>query len=304
MRKYRIKDGLYSTKSVTDKIVITFSIIGLCIVAFSQFYLLFWMIMTSLKDDIDVFISMFGLPKTLHFENYVNVIKLIKVSLFVPNKGYVDFKLGTLIFNSIVLATCLPLMGMIVGQISAYIFAKYQFVGREFMLKINLFVMIFPIVGNLASSLRLNYLIGRYDNLFMMCVTGCTPFGGMSLLIMMSFYNAIPKEMMEAAQIDGAGHFTTFLRIHFPLILPTFLLYYMLAIFGAWNDYMTPLVWLPSYPNVALGMYQFQYDSSKYAATLSEVLAGFVMLSVPTVVFYLINQNFLASRMVMAGLKG
>ena len=171
------------------------------------------------------------------------------------------------------------------------------------MLNINLFVIIFPIVGGLASSLQVSHFLGRYDNLLMMCITGAHPFTGLGLLIQMGFYEAIPKEMMEAAQIDGANHWQTFINIHFPVILPTFFLYYMLAIFGSWNDYQTPLVWLPSYPNVALGIYQFQYDAAKYAATLPQVLAGFVYMSIPTVVFYFLNQELLTSRMVMAGLK-
>lgn len=298
--------GVYSTRSVADKIVLTVVIVLLLMVALSQMYVLFWMLYTSLKDDVALFLDMFALPKIGEFcwSNYSSILKLVRVSIFVPGKGYVSYGFGTLLRNSFLLTVFMPLQGQIVSTITAYILSKYRFKGRSFLLAVNFFVIIFPVVGDLASGLKINYAIGRYDNFIMMCVTGAHPFTGLNLLIQMSFYDAIPKEMMEAARIDGAGHFTTFFRIHFPLILPTFFLYYMLAVFASWNDYMTPLVWLPSFPNLALGMFQFQYDAAKYAATLPQVLAGFVIVSIPSVVFYLCNQKLITSRMVMSGLKG
>lgn len=307
--KYKTKEkhrGIYSTKSIADKIVLTVALVMLLIVAITQFYVLFWMIYTSLKDDIALFLNMFALPKIGEFQwsNYLDIFKLVRASVYVAGKGYVEYGFGTLLRNSFVLAILLPVQGQVVQTVTAYIFAKYRFKGRGFLLAVNFFVIIFPVVGNLASGLKINNLIGRYDNLVLYVIMGAHPFSGLNLLIQMSFYEAIPKEMMEAARIDGAGHMTTFLRIHFPLVLPTFFLYYMLAVFGSWNDYNTPLVWLPSMPNLALGMFQFQYDAAKYAATLPQILAGFVIVSVPSVVFYLCNQKLITSRMVMSGLKG
>ena len=305
-KRDKLNPGVFGTKSIFDKILYGVTLACLAVVCLVQLYLVIWMIYSSVKDDIDMFISLFGLPKSgnFHWENYSNVFKLIRVELYVPGEGYVSYGISTLVGNSILLAAVMPIQGLLVGTITAYIFAKYRFVGRGLMLKINYFIMIFPIVGGLASSLKVNYFLGRYDNLVMMCITGAHPFTGMGLLIQMSFYNAIPNEMMEAAQIDGAGHMQTYFHIHFPLMFPTIMLYYVLAVFGAWNDYMTPLIWLPSLPNVALGIYQFQYDAAKYAATLPQVLAAFVMMSIPSVIFYLCNQKLIVSKMVMSGLKG
>lgn len=305
-KKSKLNPGVFASRSVSDKIVYGIAVFFLAVVCLTQFYLVFWMCYTALKDDIDMYISMFALPRpdSLHFENFSNVIKLIRVELFVPSQGYVSFGIPTLFINSILLAFFMPLQGQLVTTICAYIFAKYRFKGRNLMLKINYFVIIFPIVGSLASSLKINTLLGRYDNFLLMCIMGAHPFTGLGLLIQMSFYSAIPKEMMEAARMDGAGHLATYFRIHFPIMLPTIFLYYVLAIFGAWNDYMTPLVWLPSFPNIALGVYQFQYDAAKYAATLPQILAAFIMMSIPSVIFYLCNQRLIASKMVMAGLKG
>ena len=305
-RKNKRVQGVFGTKSVSDKVVFGVAYGFLALVALTQLFLLVWMIYSSLKDDIDMFMDIFAppSPSNLHFENYSTVLSLIKVTIYNSDKGYVSYGLGTLFGNSILLAFLLPLGSQITVTVCAYILSKYRFVGRELLLKINFFVIIFPVVGSLASSLKVNYFLGRYDNLLLMIILGNHPFAGLGLLIQMSFYAAIPKEMMEAAEIDGAGHFAAFIRIHVPIIFPTILLYYVLAVFSSWNDYMTPLIWLPHLPNVALGMFQFQYDSAKYAASLTEVLAGFVMFSIPSILFYLLNQKQIMSRMVMTGLKG
>ena len=303
-KRNKLNPGVFGTKAVSDKLLFAFSMACLAVISLVQLYLVCWMLYSSVKDDIDMFISLFGLPKILRWENYKNVFKLIRVEIYVTGKGYVSYGLPVLVRNSIVYALLTPVQGVFVGNFTAYIMSKYRFKGRDLFLKINYLIMILPIVGSLPSSLKVNYALGRYDNFLMMCVTGASPFGGMGLLIQMGFYDAIPKEMMEAAQIDGAGHFQTFFRIHVPLMLPTIFFYYILAVFGTWNDYMTPLVWLPSMPNVALGIYQFQYDSAKYAATLPQVLAAFVLMSIPTTIFYLTTQKLMISRMVMTGLKG
>ena len=116
--------------------------------------------------------------------------------------------------------------------------------------------------------------------------------------------NTIDDSVIEAARVDGAGHFRTFVQIVLPSVLPTIAVFYLLGVLGMWNDYMTPLLWLPTYPNLALGMFQFQYDSAKYAATLPVILCGFVIVSVPSVIFYFCNQKLITSKMMVGGLKG
>ena len=305
-KKSKLDPGVFGTKSIFDKIVFAFALFALICVAALQFYVIFWMCYTAFKDDIDLYLSKFALPKwnALHWENFSNVFSIIRAEQYIEGEGYIEFGFWELLKNSLLLSFLSPIQGSVWSTLIAYVMAKYRFRGRDLFLKVNFFFMVFPIGVSLAASLRLNYAIGRYDNFLMMITTGVGPFSGMGLLIMMSFFNAIPKEMMEAAEIDGAGQFTIFFTIHLPMIFPTVLLYYVLAVFSGWNDYGTPLIWLPSMPNIALGIYQFQYDSAKYAATLPQVLAAFVMMSIPSVIFYLINQKQIMSKMIMTGLKG
>ncbi len=297
------KNQLFEKKSATNNIVWTIACICIFIVCFVQVFAVFWMLYTSLKSDLDLFISVFALPKKFHWENYESILYLLRMEVYITGRGYVQFGLWDMLKNSVMMSVFMPMMGSIVTVCTAYILSKFRFPGRDVLIALNIFVMIFPIVGNLASALKINTMIGRYDNLALMCLLGHHPFG-FNLLIYLNMFNGIDNTYMEAAKIDGAGNFTIFLKIMTPMILPTVVVFYILAVLGTWNDYNTPLVWLPSYPNLALGMYDFQYNSSKYAATLPQVLAGFVLMSIPSVLFFSMNQKLITSKMMVGGLKG
>ena len=103
--------------------------------------------------------------------------------------------------------------------------------------------------------------------------------------------------------IDGGGHLTVFLKIIIPIMMPTLCALYILAFIGSWNDYSASLIYLPSVPTLAYGLYLFQYDSAKYGASLPEVLAGFAICSIPSVVLFCSFQKVITKSLTVGGLK-
>ena len=275
------RNGIFSTKNAADIIILLFTLLILCIVCFFQFYLVFWMLSTSLKDDIDLYTNMYGFPdfSNLKFSNYKNVLYLVRVEQYVDGVGYVNIGLPRLLLNSVLIAFIMPLQGIFWNNICAYIFSKYQFKGRELMLKINFLVIVLPALGGLAAQLKINHMIGRYDNFIMMCLTGVHPFTGLNLLVMMSFYRSIPKEMMEAAKIDGANKFQIFRSITFPLIKQTsifVLITTTIASFQCLDFIMVMTGGGPAESTEVAALYiydqSFQLMKAGYASALSVVL--------------------------------
>jgi ABC-type maltose transport system permease subunit len=78
----------------------------------------------------------------------------------------------------------------------------------------------------------------------------------------------------------------------------------MLGFVGAWNDYMTNVIWLPSYPNLAYGIYVFENYATIQGFTVPETLAGFVIVAIPSVLLWTISQRFVGDRIVAGSLKG
>lgn len=270
-----------------------------------QVLMVFWMIYTSLKNDLMLFESMFKFPpmNNLQWKNYVKIFDRLQVQIFSEKYGYTTYTFWDMILNGLTLSIVMPISGIVSTVSMAYALSKYNFPGRKFLINLNIVLMVVPSLGSLAASLELNHAIGRYDNLLMMAIMGGTPFG-MQLIIYMGMFKAIDNEYMEAARIDGAKELTILFRIILPLAFPTIFIFYAIDVMSTWNNYELPLLWLPSYPNLAFGIYQFQYDAEKYGATLPEVLAGFTIISIPSIIFFASTQKLMAAKVAIGGLKG
>ena len=88
------------------------------------------------------------------------------------------------------------------------------------------------------------------------------------------------------------------------MIFPVIFAYFMINFIGAWNDYELTIVWLPSYPNLAYGVYMFQLLATKNGTSVPEILAGFIIVAIPTTILWSLSQKAIMSKMAIGGLKG
>ena len=268
----------------------------------SLVYLLVWMLYTSLKDKASFIRNPFSLPETPYWENYVNAFSKMKVKR-VTVDGVFEYGLDTMLFNSLYRSIVGPLITVFTTTCVAYVVSCYKFKGRNFIYFLGLFVMITPIAGNLPAALRLNKALGFYDNMYLWTLKGFgTPFG-MNFILMYGAFKSLSWSYAEAAQIDGCSHYGVMFKIMLPMMLPTCTVLFVLSFLTSWNDYSTPLIWLPSFPNLAYGMYIFQQNASLYRATIPEILAGFTMIAVPTSIVYALSQKLIVQRLSVGGLK-
>ena len=165
--------------------------------------------------------------------------------------------------------------------------------------------MILPIVGSMPSAMQINKALGVYDNLFLNIITspvGC--FWGTNFLLMYGAFKSIPWDYAEAAQIDGAGRYRIFFDFYLRMALPQAVVLMVLGFMGTWNDYSTYLVWLPSTPNISYGMYLFNLRAGAYRVSLPELMAGFTMVTIPTIILYACTQKIINRKFMVGGLKG
>ena len=165
--------------------------------------------------------------------------------------------------------------------------------------------MIIPIVGNLPSAMQVNKALGVYDNLFLNIIfspNGC--FYGVNFLLMYGAFKALPWDYAESMFIDGGGHYTVLFKIYFPMILPQFVTLFVLGFMGTWNDYQTNMIWLPSYPNIAYGMYLFNQRATAFRVSLPQLMSGFTLIMIPTAILYISTQKIITSKFMVGGLKG
>ena len=163
--------------------------------------------------------------------------------------------------------------------------------------------MIIPIVGSLPSEIQMAKNLMLYDKLWGLWIMKAN-FLGMYFLLFYNNFKVLPMAYTEAAKIDGAGNTTIFLRIIFPLIKNTFITIMLIKFIEFWNDYQIPLVYMPSYPTIALGMYHMAYTTINNLSRVPMRMAGSIMMITPILILFLAVQKRLLGNLTMGGIKG
>ena len=298
------KNKLYKFAHGAEKGFVWFLWGVLIIYCISLLIPLLWMIYTSFKRYDEYYMNPYSLPSEWIFSNYPSVFDKLKITV-TSAAGRKTYGVMSMVGYSFLWATGFSAFTVFVTTLTAYVFSRYEFFGRKFLFALGIFVMITPIVGNMPSAMVLRKTLGVYDNfVFMMITAPSTAFSGLHFLLLHAAFKRLSWSYAEAVFVDGGGHFTALFNIMFPMILPTCVVLFVLNFFSAWNDYSTFMVWMPSYPNLAFGIYTFQNSAADYGATMPEILAGFVMVMIPTAILYVCLQNLIVSKFTVGGLKG
>ncbi len=260
-----------------------------------------WMALTSFKSRLNYADSFLGLPKVWRWDNYGDIFHLLRVQQ-TTLEGTRTYYIYDMLSNSLTLAFVQSFFALLPCVLCSYVAARFNFKGAKVLFAMNLFCMIVPIQGSLANTLTVYKALNIYNNplLYMILPGGCF---GFNWLLLYGQYKAIPMSYSEAVQLDGGGHFTIFFKIILPMILPTLTALYILVFISTWNDYSASLLYLPSFPTIAYGLYIFQYDAAKYKASLPQILAGFTMCSIPSVVLFCSFQKVINRSLMVGGLK-
>ena len=293
--------NIRSEQSVKDVIAkgleILFWVI-MVLLAVSMIVLPCYMILTAFKkDNLECVMNPFGFPKQFNFDNFPIIFLIMSEKL--------SYSIGSMVWVSIFTSIFRPFMSLFFTTMFAYVIAKYKFIGGKFWYNLGIVVMIIPIVGNTASQMQVFKATGVYNNVFMYVMHSATGgFYGSNFLLLYAAFKGMSWNYAEAAFIDGANDYTVLFKIYFPMVVPTFLSLFVLSFMGTWNDYATYKIWLPDHPNLAYGMYIFNLRANSLRVSLPQLMAGFTVVMLPTVVLYFITHNLITSKVFVGGLKG
>ena len=266
----------------------------------SMIYVLLFGFVNSLKDATDYeWNNPFGLPSKefgWHFDNYAKVLNDFKVFTLGGNEVY----LMQMFFNSLFYAVLMSLFCMATQIITAYAIAKYDFKGKSVLYGVAVVVMLLPIIGSLASEVQMAEAFNFRNNLIGVCIMKCK-YPGLYFLVFYATFKGLSWTYAEAAQIDGAGHFRVFIEIMLPLIKSTVFAVFIFLFIEYWNDYYTPMVFLPESPTMSYGLFLFQTDNK---ASTPVQLASCLMACLPILVVFVAFKDKIMSNVTMGGIKG
>lgn len=281
--------------SKSEKIVLTIITVVFSVYALTLMYPFFFMIANSLRTPDGMSKVEYGLPKVFVWSNYKTAVEWAYNDEIGIAKMFINSAWQT------VLATTL---GMIASSCMAYVTAKYDFKFLKVLYAVGIFAMVVPIIGSTPAMYKLLSQLGIRDNPFLIGVIWFNGFG-FSFMVLYSFFKSVSWSYAEAAFIDGASHFQTFIKVMLPQAMPAVWSMLIISAIGFWNDYMTDLLYLPSYPNVALGLYNIKKVAEyQIPGGLPVYYAMMLLTLIPIIVVFIAFQKTIMSNISTGGLKG
>jgi multiple sugar transport system permease protein len=268
------------SKSVTEHLFIY-------LLAFLSIAPFIWMVLTSLKDMGDIYVyPPQWLPAEFHFENYANVFKAAPF--------------GRYYFNSFFVALVVTLGQLITCSMAAYAFARLNFKGRNALFLLFLGTMMIPYNVTMIPSFMVLYWLGWVDTYQALIVPGLASAFGTFLL--RQFFITIPKELEEAAYLDGAGKFTVLSKIIIPLSKPALATLAIFTFMGVFNDFIWALIVLNSEEmrTVQLGLAIFR---DRYLTQWDLLMAGSVTAVMPILLVFFFAQKYFIKGITLSGIK-
>lgn len=282
------KSGIVEKKWTPYSVVM---FIVLVVYAATLFGVLVWAFLTSLKDRIEYIRDAVALPKDWLFSNYIRTFRELSAG---GKNIFVMFG------NSLWLSLLPPTINLFTAAMASYAMAHYKFPGRGLIWAIMIFMMTLPIMGNSAAVYKMYLRLGMYNSPLIL-LRNITGLGGSLMLI--AAFTGISKTYAEAAFLDGAGHFTVFFRIMLPQAMGVILALWTMSFITSWNDYMTPIMYLPDYTPITTGLYIYQKETERVLDVPILFAGSLMVLIVPVVMFACFQDKFM-SLSFGGGIKG
>ena len=205
------------------------------------------------------------------------------------------------IYNSVILAVIRVITRTLLAAIAGYAFARMRFPGKELVFAIMLATMMIPGSLTLIPGFVLMTGIGWVGTQWSLIVPGMVEAFG--IFLMTQFLKSVPKELEEAAVIDGASRFQIMWRVVLPLARPALITLAILAFQASWNEYLTPLLYLPGSPNFTLPV-GLRFFQSQFRADWNFTLIGSMFNAIPVLIIFFIFNRYFIEGVSYSGLKG
>jgi multiple sugar transport system permease protein len=264
--------------------VCVFAIVVFCLLPF------YWLVNISLKTGPDLSASdVFPPNPTLN--NYSSIFK---------NSNFTRA-----LANSAIVSLTTTFIGVIVGSFAAYALARLRMKGKFLLLGIVLSITTFPQIAIAAPLFRLWSDIGLYNTLIGLIIPYLTFALPLSIYILVSFFREIPKDLEEAALVDGATNFEAFRKVVVPLAAPGLATTAILTFIAAWNEFLlaTTLTSSTTARTVPVAISQFT-GSSEFEVPLGTQSAASVVISVPLILLVLLFQKRIVAGLTAGAVKG
>lgn len=250
---------------------------------------LIWIVLSSFKTNKEILSSAFTLPASFSFAGYAAALEL---SPIFSSYG-----------NSIVIAVGSTVLNVLVVAMAAYVLARFKFKGNTFITLLLSVSLLIPTAALLMPIYRILKSLALYDTKAGLMIVYAALGLPTSLFIFKSYFQSIPREMEDAACIDGAGFYKTFFRVILPLSKPGLATGAILQFLTAWNEFMFALI-LTQSTSVRTLPLALNYFTSSFSFNFTAMFAALTMAILPSIIIYVVLQEQVNASMVTGAVKG
>lgn len=275
----KFKNELLPTTSMNLLLILYALVIG---------YPLFWMITNSFKETDEIFSSSWALPSEWLFSNYVQAW----------NTGISDYFMNSVIITSI---TCL--LTVFLAALGAFAFARFQFKGKSLLLLLCIGGMMLSPQVSLVPLYKLIQFLGIHDTYWALILPYVAYRIPITLLLIRSAFLDVPKELIEAAYLDGCSNWTVFTKIYIQLNKPILVTATVLTAYFTWNEFVFALIFIDTeaLKTIPAGLMQFRDTLSTNWGVL---LAGLMISALPIIILFLFLQKYFIRGFTSGSVKG
>ncbi|WP_445490078.1 sugar ABC transporter permease [Niallia sp. 03133] len=267
---------------------VSLSYIALILIAIICIYPAIWVILSSLRPGASLY-SETLIPAKITFDHYLSLFK--------------KYPFAQWYFNTIKIAVISTFFGTIFTLITGYVFSVYRFNGRKKLMNTLLVLGLFPgFMSMIAIYILLTQmnLLNTHIAIILVYVAGSPLF----FLFAKSYFDTMPKSVIEAARIDGAGHLLTFFRIILPMSKPLIVFTSLMTFNGAFTDFIFAKLVLRSPEQKTLAVGLFDLIGEKVASQFTVFAAGCVMIALPVTLLFIFMQRYLIEGLTAGADKG
>jgi multiple sugar transport system permease protein len=266
---------------------------GVAGLGFVMLYPILWLFASSLKGPSEIWTNVTSLvPRQLTPENYWN-----------GWAGFGGITFATFYKNSLIYAVVGTVAAVFTSAVVAYGFARIRFAGRGLWFTCMLLTLMLPVQVTIIPQYVFFNKLGMVNTFYPLLLPR---FFGMAFFVfmIMQFIRGIPKELDEAAEIDGCSQFGIFFRIILPLIRPALVTAAIFSFYWTWEDFLTPLVYLnePKLYTISVALRSFADPSA--ATDWGAIFAMSALSLVPVFVVFVVFQRYLVEGISTTGMKG
>lgn len=272
----------------------------------SIFLPVLWGVITSLKDQTDFRVNVLGLPEgwpwEWHWDNFVKVFNGFYEQVTTVGVGRRRVYFSEMLLYTLLYAGGGAVIQALVPCVVAYLTARFRYKFSAVINGLVVVLMVVPIVGSAPSEMQILRALNMYDTIWGNYIQKFN-FLGMYYLVFYAAFRSVPNDFFEAAYVDGASEMRVMVSIGMPMVRNVIGTVLLIKFIDFWNDYQTPLLYLPSYPTLARGVFRLSQNSQGDFATVPFRMAGCMFLAIPILILFLIFKEKLMGNLSMGGIK-